>query len=91
MTPVIACAFEKVFYRLHAQAGDCRGQPKELTVHAYREGGSCRDALVIKCASFVMILTAELLGCSQWILVRLLTLNHHLPTNKLKEIALNHI
>ena len=45
ITPVIARAFEKVVYRTHAQ-DDVEGNLSD-TQFAYREGGSCTDALIM--------------------------------------------
>ena len=45
MTPVIARAFEKVVYRLHAQ--EIVEDNLSNSQFAYREGGSCTDALVM--------------------------------------------
>ena len=45
MTSVIARAFERVVYRLHAQ--EVVEDNLSNSQSAYREGGSCTDALVM--------------------------------------------
>ena len=86
MTPVIARAFEKVVYRLHAQK--IVEDNLSNSQFAYREGGSCTDALVM-----MQHKVCKFLDDPNCVAVRMFTMdfskafdsvNHYLLANKLK-------
>ena len=67
VTPVIARALEKAVYKIQAQ----RSVDEQLldSQFAYREAGSCTDALLLsrtRSASFLMIRSVRQCGCSLW-------------------------
>ena len=91
VTPVIARAFEKVVYRLHAQ--EIVENNLSNSQFAYREGGSCTDALVM-----IQHKVCKFLDDPNCVAVRMFTMdfskafdsvNHYLLANKLKNIPLN--
>ena len=91
MTPVIARAFEKVVYRLHAQ--EIVEDNLSNSQFAYREGGSCTDALVM-----IQHKVCKFLDDPNCVAVRMFTMdfskafdsvNHFFLANKLKNIPLN--